>query len=120
MVTEIKSVVLIDDPIKLQAAYRGSFYTICGAGGELSDWVTGMNEALVEDEIGEPVAWYSTTGSAVNRFAGSGVKPQDQFPEDLTILLFPLEGLDVGKLALFKIKAEDRWFDDVIQNMRNR
>ena len=41
----------------------------------------------------------------------------DPFPADLTVLTFPLEGLHLGKLALFRLRMEDRWFDDIIDNM---
>lgn len=41
----------------------------------------------------------------------------DPFRDDLTVLTFPLDGLHVGKLAMFKLTMEDRWFDDVTDNM---
>lgn len=100
----------------LQAAYNGSWYFIAGCGGALSEWVEGVEGALAELEIGRPVAWYQTTGEAVNAYAGAG--NTDPFPGDLTCLLYPLDGLDVGKLAMFKLRMGDRWFDDVIDNMR--
>lgn len=105
----------------LQAAYDGSFYTILGAGGEISEWVNGYNGLLAEEEIGEPTDWFRTTGESLNRFAeqgGNEIAPRDQFPADLTVLMFSLEALNVGRLAMFKLRMEDRWFDDVIQNMR--
>lgn len=103
----------------LKAAFKGSWYFIAGAGGDLSEWVAGYEEWLAEEKIGKPVQWYQTTGDAINRFAGPDVVVYDNFfQQDLTCLLFPLDGLNVPKLAIFKIQHEDRWFDDVIQNMR--
>lgn len=105
----------------LQQAYDGSYYFIAGAGGDLQEWVNGYNEMLKEREIGEPVEWFQTTGAAVNHFAEHGgywVSDQDHFPDDLPCLLFPLVGLEVGRLSMFKLLAQDRWFDDVIDNMR--
>jgi len=108
----------------LTEAYDGSYYFIAGAGGDLSEWVNGYNALLNQNEIGEPVEWFQTTGATVNLFAarkkGAVIADADQFPDDLTCLLFPLDGLNAGKLAIFKLQMEDRWFDDVIQNMRSK
>ena len=32
------------------------------------------------------------------------------------LYLVGLDGLDVGKLAIFKLQMGDRWFDDVVDN----
>lgn len=42
------------------------------------------------------------------------------YPDDLNFLAFSLEGLDIGKLAIFKLQAQDRWFDDIVDNNRSR
>jgi len=101
---------------ELQKAYEGSYYAILGAGGDLAQWTEGYEGLLAEEGIGKPAEWFQTTGAAVNQFAGGS----DPFEKDLTILLFPLDGLETGKLAMFKLRMEDRWFDDVVQNMRNK
>jgi hypothetical protein len=101
----------------LTQAYEGSFYTICGAGGELAEWQTGMETWLAKEGIGKPADWYQTTGGAVNEYAGTRGEVINPFKDDLTIIMFPLEGLHVGKLAIFKTMAGDRWFDDIVQNM---
>jgi hypothetical protein len=102
----------------LQAAYDGSWYFIAGAGGDLQEWVTGIEGVLAEQKIGKPTGWFQTTGAEVNVFAGEGVRENDKFLPDLVCLLFPLDGLKVGALAMVKIRMQDRWFDDVIDNMR--
>lgn len=99
----------------LEAAYKGSWYTISGCGGDLWEWVEMMNGLLKEAGIGTPVAWYQATGKQVNTFAGPNGDP---FPDDLPLLLFPLDGLDMSKLAVFRIVGEDRWFDDIVDIMR--
>ena len=102
----------------LDPAYKGSYYTIPGAGGDLAEWTTGYEDLLAKENIGKPTVWYTTTGAAVNSYAGEGVAARDQFPSDLTFLLFPLDGLNAGKLAMLKLAMADRWFDDIIDNMR--
>lgn len=110
MKTEIKKA-------DLTAAEAGSFYTIVGTGGDPQEWVDGVEKLLAEKGIGKPVAWYQTTGLDINEHANPP-QWQNAFQSDLSVLLFPLDGLAVGKLAMFKIAMQDRWFDDIVQNMR--
>lgn len=94
-------------------AYEGSYYFIAGTGGDLQEWVNGYNGLMRENEIGEPVEWLQVTGAVINLFAldkKGKVRPEDQFPDDLA----------VGRLAIFKLQMQDRWFDDVIDNMRSK
>lgn len=110
------------DTDHLEQAQQGSYYTIIGAGGELTDWVNGYTEMLEADGIGTPQAWFKTSGACVNglgtRSKGYRIHEADRFPSDLTFLMFKLDGLNMGKLALFKLVDEARWFDDIILNMR--
>lgn len=112
----------LDTVEALKEAYDGSFYFIAGAGGDLEEWVTGYHGMLAENGIEKPKEWCKTLGGLINDFAGANFLENkgDPFPPDLTCLLFPLDGLDVGRLAMFKLMAQDRWFDDVIDNMRRR
>lgn len=103
---------------ELSRAYENSFYAICGAGGELQQWIDGYTKNLEEEGIGTPEEWLVVTGQQVNEFAGTVPFQNDLFQPDLTILLVSLEGLDVWKLAGFKLAWQDRWFDDIIDNMR--
>lgn len=116
--TDIKVLTVKD----LKRAYLGSWYFIAGCGGDLEEWVTGYEEWLAEHEIGKPTEWFQVSGETINRFAEQGGYPiaeRDQFQPDLTCLMFPLDGLGAG-LPMFKLGMQDRWFDDVIQNMRRQ
>ena len=44
----------------------------------------------------------------------------NRYPDDLHCLAFSLNGLDIGKLAMFKLDWGDRWFDDIVDNDRRR
>lgn len=103
----------------LDDAYSGSYFTIFGAGGDLSEWAEGLTEMLEEKEIGTPAGFVTTTGGDINRFASQrGMTDEDvEFNGDLTVLMFPLSGLHAGRLAMFKLAMGARWFDDVIDNM---
>lgn len=101
----------------LQKAYDGSYYTILGAGGSLDDWINGYEELMEKAGIGKPTKWIQTTGGAINSYS----KPRRglaRFHPDLVVLMFPLDGLNTGKLAMFKMQMQDRWFDDIADNMR--
>lgn len=101
----------------LTDADHGSFYTILGVGGDLNDWTTGITECLVERGIGTPKEFYTTTGKAINEYAATKGEVTGPFADDLTVLMFPLDGLNGPKLAVFKMHAGDRWFDDIVTNM---
>ena len=106
----------------LRLADLGSYYTISGCGGDLQEWVNGYTEWLVEAGIGTPTEWFTTTGASVNRYAehkhGGVLSEGSAFPDDTTFLLFSLNGIgELGRLAIFKITYQDRWFDDIIDNM---
>ncbi len=115
---DIKEIEFLDTE-KLKHAYDGSYYTLVGTGGPLETWVSGYEDLLEQAEIGTPTRWFQTNGGAVNAYASISL-PQNRFPSDLTFLLFPLHDLVMGRLAMFKLQYEDRWFDDVIDNMRRR
>ena len=38
------------------------------------------------------------------------------YSDDFTFLCFMLDGLDVGKLTMFKMKHNARWLDDIVDN----
>lgn len=98
----------------LRKAYEGSYYTIIGAGGDLEEWKKGYSGLLAEKKIGSVSEWVSFRGSAVNE--EFGLTGDNRYDHGLTFLAFPLDGLDVGKLAIFKLQMGDRWFDDVVDN----
>ena len=106
----------------LARASVGSWYTITGTGGDLNEWVKGYEKILDEREIGTPTEWWRASGAEVNMFAihtrWGETRESDLFQPDLTFLLFPLDGLAVGRLAILRIQMQDHWFDDIIANMR--
>ena len=108
---------ILTKPDELQEVYDGSCYTICGCGGNITEWTDGISDLMEKQGIGKPKIFYIFSGKLINEFAGQNGDP---FKEELIALAFSHEGLDVGKLAMFKIGMGDRWFDDIIDNMRRR
>ena len=98
----------------LDKAYNGSYYTITGCGGDLQEWKDGYQELLNKEGIGTIKEWITFKGSDMNnKYHLTG---HNAYPEDLTFLAFSLDGLEIGKLSLFKLKMQDRWFDDIVDN----
>ncbi|WRS30508.1 hypothetical protein U6G28_02105 [Actinomycetaceae bacterium MB13-C1-2] len=100
-------------------AYEGSHYTICGAGGDLDEWVAGYNKMLADQGIGTSTCWSQTAGENINHYAATHGEVTDPFQGDLTVLTLPLHGPYASKLAMFMLTMEDRYFDDVIDNIVN-
>lgn len=88
--------------------------TMVGAGGDLQEWINGLTGILVERGIGKPQSWFTWNGELVNQTYV--LEGDNRFQDDLTFLAFSLDGLDVGKLAIFKLEFGLRWLDDLIEN----
>ena len=99
----------------LDKAYNGSYYTILGCGGDLNEWKQGYQDLLNKEDIGIIKEWVEFSGQDINEYCE--IK-DDKFPEDLHCLAFSLDGLNVGKLSIFKLRMQDRWFKDIVDNNR--
>jgi hypothetical protein len=100
--------------INFELLESGSWYTITGAGGDLNKWKTGYQNMLNESCIGTIREWAMFTGAEMNAYYG--LTGSNAYKDDLHFLAFSLDGLDVNKLAIFKIVMNDRWFDDIVAN----
>lgn len=94
--------------------YAGSWYTITGVGGDEQEFKDGYQDLLTKAGIGTIREWVAFTGDEMNRYYG--LTDTNAYPYDLHFLAFPLDGMDVGKLAMFKLQMQDRWFDDIVAN----
>ena len=104
----------MSDVINFEKMERGSWYTITGCGGNLNDWKDGYQNLLNHENIGTIRQWVEFTGADMNAYYC--LSSDNAYPNDLHFLAFPLDGLDVSKLAIFKLRMEDRWFDDIVSN----
>ena len=99
-------------------AYSESWYTITGVGGDLQEWKDGYTRLLKLQGIGTPREFHTFTGRDYNEaFRTTGT---NRYPDDILFLTFPLDGLDVAKLSMFKLQMQDRWFDDIVDNNLRR
>ncbi len=98
--------------------YNGSWYTIVGADGDLEEWEKGVQDLLDSKDIGKVKEWVTYKGKDMNEWAQ--LSEENAYPEDLTFISFSLDGLDLEKLAIFKVQMQDRWFDDIVDNNARR
>jgi hypothetical protein len=94
-----------------------SAYTITGAGGNLTEWTEGYTKMLAEQGIGTPSKWFTFSGKDMNE--AFELTESKRYKKSVTFLAFLLEGLDIGKLAMFKLRMNDRWFDDIVANNKS-
>ena len=82
-----------------------------GCGGDLQEWVDGINDMLTESEILRNGSRFEKAYTFSN--------------ENLTCLLFPFDGvkLDVGKLAMWRLETRETfgstWLSDYVDNRLN-
>lgn len=82
-----------------------------GCGGDLQEWVDGINDMLTENGILQNESRFEKVYTFNN--------------ENLTCLLFPFEGvqLDVGKLAMWRLETRETfgstWLSDYVDNRLN-
>lgn len=100
-------------------AYNGSYYTVYTdiANDDVEYWKTQYEDLMRSLEIGKPKEWHVVSTDDINDFAEARFNKFNPLPEGGKMLCFPLDGLNVPVLAIFKISMEDRWFDDIVDNM---
>ena len=104
---EIKSVSLQE----LRKMNNSEGLILQGCGGDLQEWVDGINEMLTENGILQNESKFEKAYTFNN--------------ENLTCLLFPFDGvqLDVGRLAMWRLKTRETfgstWLSDYVDNRLN-
>lgn len=103
---------------KLDRAYKESWYTIIGAGGDIEEWKTGYADMMQKRGIGVPKEWIHFIGKEMNE--KYELEGDTRYQDDLNFLAFSLDGLNINRLSFFKIMMGDRWFDDIVDNNARR
>jgi len=97
----------------LKELEQGNYYTILGV-DSATDYENGYKKLLYKEGIGQPERWVYFNGQQMN--AQYQLIGEQAYPEDLGFLAFPLNGLDLGKLAIFRLRMGDSWFKDIVDN----
>lgn len=104
--------------VNFRKMYEGSWFTIIGAGGDINEWKEGLQNMLTEENIGTITEWATFKGIDYNSYYET--TGDNRYPDDITFLAFSIEGLNIGRLAMFKLRMGGRWFDDVVDNDMRR
>ena len=111
----------LHEGLDLRVATEREHYVVLGV-DDPSTWAHGYDVLLRDAEIGEPSCYFLTTGAEINHFAGVMYGSHRMLPPGLTVMMFPIEGLDVSRLATFRLRQglRDKWFSDLIASMQGR
>lgn len=113
-IPERELITVTDDTLSiLDELYEASAYTITGV-KDTDQFMKGYNDWLADLEIGQVDTFYSFTGKQMNK--KYNLHGNVAYQPNLHFLAFKLDGLNIPKLAMFKIRMEDRWFDDIVDN----
>lgn len=91
-----------------------SWFTVIGVGGSLDTWKLGIQKVLQEKKIGTISEWSDFTGREMN--SQYHLTGNNAYADDLHFLAFSLDGLDIPKLAMFKLQFGAKWFGDIVMN----
>ena len=114
MIKDIE-VLMVNTKEELQHIYDESMSTITGAGGNILEWISGLNNWLKENNFGKATKFYVFKGKDVNE--AYSIKGDNRYQPDVTFLSWENEGLDnLKKYFLKRFDLGIRWFDDIIDN----
>ena len=88
---------------------KDDYLVLQGCGGNLNEWVDGITNMFIENNIAKKDFMFKE----IYCFENKG----------LTNMVFPLNDLDVGRLAIFRFKILDfgaMWLSDYVDNYLNK
>lgn len=94
-----------------------SAFTFIGAGGNLNDWMIGINDILKQHLINQVSRFYTWNGKLMNDMYE--LTQNNAYQDDLTFLAFDITEIpmdQIGKLSMLKLAMGARWLDDIIDN----
>ena len=104
----------------LQMLYEGSAFTILWLMDREKEYESLENYLFGECWLEKPenVMMYKASWKSINDYFK--LKGKNRFPEDLNVVMLPLEnfGNQIWRLAIIRLQVWARRFDDVINNSR--
>lgn len=108
---EIKT---ISSEQEIRELYENSYSTILGAGGDLQEWVGGISKWMESKGLGEMTNVVTFKGKDVNDIYN--LEGRNRFPDDLIILAWANDKIDMPRYCIPRLQMGIRWFDDIIDN----
>ena len=104
---------------KFDEMYNGSWYTVIGLCKEDHEkYKDYIKKELNEKNIGTPKKFHSFTGKEMNE--KYNLTGDNRYQDNLDFIAFSLDGLNISKLAMYKLNSGARWFDDIVENNYRR
>lgn len=94
-----------------------SAFTFIGAGGNLDEWMVGINDVLKQNGINQVSKFYTWKGKVMNDMYE--LTWTNAYQDDITFLAFDITEIpmdQIGKLSMLKIQYGARWLDDIVDN----
>lgn len=94
-----------------------SAFTFIGAGGDLNEWMVGVNDMLKQHLINQVSKFYTWNGKLMNDMYG--LTGTNAYQDDITFLAFDITEIptdQIGKLSMLKLAIGARWLDDIVNN----
>lgn len=94
-----------------------SAFTFIGAGGNLDEWMVGINDVLKQNGINQVSTFYTWKGKVMNDMYE--LTWNNAYQDDITFLAFDITEIpmdQIGKLSMLKIQYGARWLDDIVDN----
>lgn len=113
-------ITMVNSGEDLENIYNKSMATIAGAGGNILEWISGLNEWMKQNNFGEIKKLYVFKGKDVNEHFN--LEGDNQFQNDLTFISWEHDGANednFGKYCIERFKMGIRWFDDIIDNSKH-
>ena len=101
----------------IEALRNKSAFTFVGAGGNLNDWMVGINDILKQHSINQVSKFYTWNGKLMNDMYE--LTQNNAYQDGITFLAFDISEIpmdQIGKLSMLKLTMRARWLDDIVDN----
>ena len=111
---------LPEGTVLFKELYDGSAMTFIGiAPSEFEAAIAYIASALEKEGFTPPKQFYTFSGKEMNEYYN--LEGNNKYQDDLGFIAFKLDGVgSVGKLAMFRLRMDGHWFDDIVDNNERR
>lgn len=116
-IIKMKTVLIKATEQDIEVLRNKSAFTFIGAGGNLNEWMVGVNDMLKQHLINQVSKFYTWNGKLMNDMYG--LTGTNAYQDDITFLAFDITEIptdQIGKLSMLKLAIGARWLDDIVNN----
>ena len=111
----MKTVLIKATKQDIEALRNKSAFTFIDIGGNLNEWMVGINDVLKQHSINQVSKFYTWNGKLMNDV----YELTNTYKDDITFLAFDITEIpmdQIGKLSMLKLAIGARWLDDIVDN----